>query len=331
RIALALTLALRLRVVDDRHLAVPAHDDQVAFLALHRRQVDELQEPFVARLERRLLGATARGAADVEGAHRELRARLADRLRRDDADRLAEIDHVPPGEVAAVALAAHALPGLAGENGSDLHALEACFLDRRDLGLVDRVVRLDDDVAAERIADVVERDAAENAVAEALDDLAAFDERSHLDPVERAAVRLGDDRVLRDVDEAAREVAGIGGLERRVGEALPRAVRRDEVLEHGEAFAEVRRDGRLDDLARRLRHETAHAGELADLLGGAPGAGVGHHEDRVERRDAMDLALGVLHLFGAELAEHLVRDPVGHLGPDVDDLVVALAVGDEPL
>ena len=33
-----------------------------------------------------------RRAADVEGAHGELRARLADRLRRDDADRLTRID-----------------------------------------------------------------------------------------------------------------------------------------------------------------------------------------------------------------------------------------------
>ena len=87
------------------------------------------------------------------------------------------------------------------------------------------------------------------------------------DAVERAAVELGDDRVLRDVDEAAREVAGVRRLERGVGEALTRAVRRDEVLEHAETLAEVRGDRRLDDLARGLRHQAAHGGELPDLLG----------------------------------------------------------------
>ena len=51
-------------------------------------------DTFVARLERRLLGAPARGAADVEGAHGELRAGLADRLGGDDADGLAEVHHV---------------------------------------------------------------------------------------------------------------------------------------------------------------------------------------------------------------------------------------------
>ena len=75
-------------------------------------------------------------------------------------------------------------------------------------------------------------DAAEDAVAERLDDLAGLFELGHADAVERAAVELGDDGVLRDVDETAREVTGVRRLERGVGEALTSAVRRDEVLEH---------------------------------------------------------------------------------------------------
>ena len=42
--------------------------------------------------------------------------------------------------------------------------------------------------------------------------------------------------------------------------------------------------GRLDDLARRLGHEAAHGGELANLLGRAARARVGHDVDRVEAR-----------------------------------------------
>src|SRR5256886_4795173 len=62
------------------------------------------------------------------------------------------------------------------------------------------------------------------------------------------------------------------------------------------------------------------AGQLADLLLAAPRAGVGHHVDRVE--------LAAL-LAALELAEHLLRDELGGVRPDVDDLVVALAVGDD--
>ena len=75
-------------------------------------------------------------------------------------------------------------------------------------------------------------DAAEDAVAERLDDLAGVLELGDADAVERPAVELGDDGVLRDVDETAREVTGVRRLERGVREALTSAVRRDEVLEN---------------------------------------------------------------------------------------------------
>jgi hypothetical protein len=133
-----------------------------------------------------------------------------------------------------------------------------------------------------------------------------------VDAFDRAAVVLGHDDVLRHVDQAAGQVAGVGRLERRIGQALARAVRRDEVLEHGEAFAEVRRDGRLDDFARRLGHQSAHAGELANLLLRSASAGVGHDVDRVHGA----FVVGALHV-----AEHLVGDLVGNRRPHLDDLV----------
>src|SRR5207237_3271263 len=109
------------------------------------------------------------------------------------------------------------------------------------------------------------------------------------------AVVLGDDGILRHIHQAPREVAGVGRLERRVGEALAGPVRGDEVLQDGEALAEVRRDGGLDDLAGGLRHQAAHARQLADLLRGAAGAGVGHDEDRVEARLLLLLAVPLHH------------------------------------
>jgi hypothetical protein len=72
---------------------------------------------------------------------------------------------------------------------------------------------------------------------------------------------------------------------------LAGAVRRDEVLQHVEAFAEVRRDRRFDDLARGLGHQTAHTGELADLLFRSARAGVGHDVNRIE------VAAGAVVLF----------------------------------
>ena len=91
------------------------------------------------------------------------------------------------------------------------------------------------------------------------------------------------DGVLRHVDQAAGQIARVGGLQRGVGEALAGAVGRVEIFKDGQAFLEVRDDRRLDDLARRLGHQAAHAGELLDLRLRTTGAGVGHHVDRVDR------------------------------------------------
>ena len=104
-------------------------------------------------------------------------------------------------------------------------------------------------------------------------------------------------------------------------------MRRNEVLQHVEAFAEVGRDRCLDDRAIRLGHQAAHAGKLPNLRGGTTGTGVGHHVDRVERLLLDELAGRVLDLVRPEFVHHRLRHLVVGARPDVDDLVVAFAVG----
>ena len=220
-------------------------------------------------------------SADVERAHGELRAGLADGLRGDDADRFAEFDHAAGGQVAAVAAGANSAAGFAGEHGANLDALDAGGLNGVGQLFADFLVDVDDDVAFV-VFDLVERNAANDAVAQRLDFDAGFEDRLDVDAVGGAAIDFVDDDVLRHVHQAAREVAGIGGLERGIGQALTRAVRGDEVLQHGEAFAEVGGDGRLDDFAGGLGHQAAHTGKLADLLFRSAGAGIGHDVNRID-------------------------------------------------
>ena len=101
--------------------------------ARRRRTVPSVRASSVARLDL----AARRGAADVEGAHRELRARLADRLGGDDADRLADVDAVAAREIAPVAERADAAPRLAGEHRADDDLLDAGLLDLLDRCLVE--------------------------------------------------------------------------------------------------------------------------------------------------------------------------------------------------
>src|SRR5207248_9343517 len=117
-------------------------------------------------------------------------------------------------------------------------------------------------------------------------------------------------------------LAGVRCLQRRVGRAVARAVGRDEIFEDARSLAEVRRNRPLDDLAGWLRHQSAHTGELFYLLTIAARARVHHQEDRIQ-------FLSTLVVF--ESAEHDVRDFVAGVGPDVDDLVVTLAIRDDAL
>src|SRR5262249_29185700 len=112
-------------------------------------------------------GDTAR----VERPHRELRARLADRLGRDDPDRVADLRQFAGGEERAVALTAYARLGLALQDRAHrdrevLGDLVAEFLhhlaqprhrDLLALGGDDRLARL---AGSQRLVDVLRGDPA---------------------------------------------------------------------------------------------------------------------------------------------------------------------------
>ena len=133
-----------------------------------------------------------------------------------------------------------------------------------------------------------------------------------------AAVVLADDQLLGDVDEPAGEVAGVGGAQGGVDEALTGAGRGDEVLEHRQALTEVGLDRPGDHVASGVGHQAAHAGDLADLHHVPAGARAHHHVDGVELLLLEDLL-------------HRGADLVGGGRPDLHFLLAPLAVGDDAL
>ena len=136
------------------------------------------------------------------------------------------------------------------------------------------------------------------------------------DAARALAVVLADDHLLRDVDETTREVAGVGGTERGVGETLAGTVGGDEVLEDRETLAEVRLDRPRDDLTAGVGDQTTHTGDLLHLHDVASGTRAHHHVDGVE-------------LLLAHLGLHRVTDACGGLAPDLDLLLAPLVVGDD--
>src|SRR5208282_4712409 len=300
----------------DRALAI--HDYQVAGLGSDRLDSNKAYDAIGFGFQTRLLRHSRCRTADVEGPHGELGARFADGLGGDDSGSFAEFDEAARGQVAAVAHDADTAFGFAGKHGTDFYPLDAGGLNRAGEFFRDLLIDVHHHVAVV-VFQLFERYAAHNAVAQWLDDFAGFDDTRDVDAVDRAAIVFADDYVLRHIDETTSQVAGVSRLKRCIGQTFTRAVSRDEVLQHGQPFAEVCRDWRLDDFAGRFRHQSTHAGELANLLFRSAGARVGHDVNRVDET----FFVALLHL-----AEHFVRDFLGNAGPDFNDLVVTLAVGD---
>src|SRR4029077_19311893 len=113
--------------------------------------------------------------------------------------------------------------GLAGEHGANAYALNTRGLYGVGQLFGDFLVHVHDDVALE-VLDLVERNAADDAVAQRLNFDAGFDDGFDVNPVGGAAIALVDDDVLRNVHEAAGQVAGVRGLKRGIRQALTRAV-----------------------------------------------------------------------------------------------------------
>src|SRR5215208_6471237 len=280
-------------------------------LGLGMAGLEELDDPGEACRD-----VFACDAACVEGAHGELGARLADRLGRDDADGLTDVDGPVSRERPAITGLAYAVRALA--LGGRPHGNES--LARQLLAPGGKEARGDvltcsgDDLARLRVHQISGQEAGRYRIVGVTP--AAFQVERKVHVALRAAVLVVHHDILRDVDEAAGQVAGVGGTQGRVGLALPRAVGRGEVLQHRETLHEVALHRLLDDLTLRVRHQATHARELGEVVVVAAGARVGHHVDRVQ---------------APEVVLHRLLDLVLGLSPQPDHTLQPLVVGDEAL
>ena len=273
--------------VEDLDFAVPREGDLLALVVDDEVDAEVFDLAIALRLDVLLFDTTSGHAADVEGSHRELRAWLADRLSGDDSNRHPRLDELAGGEVHPVAAPADAERGFAGHRAADLDLLDLHLVELLGSLDGDHLVLANDDLVGDRVDDIHPAHPAPDRLDEADLDLFALVHDPLRDPLRRSAVFHRDHDVLGDVGEFSGQIAGVGRLEGGVGETFPGSVRRGEVLEHREAFAEVGFDRRLDDPARGLGHKASHSGKLADLLDTAAGSRVGHQEHRVQ----VDLAV----------------------------------------
>ena len=245
----------------------------------------------------------------MEGAHGELCTWFTDGLSRNDTNCLTVIDAVPTSEVAPITGRAHAIASLAGNHRPYANIVDTMLLEQCDRVLVQQGSGSHDQFLAGRIKHVLGNDPSQYAFRQGLDNVTTFDERRHQQPFGGAAILLGDHQILGNVHEPAGQVSRVSGFQRGIGQAFSGAMRGNEVLQYVQAFAEIRGDRRFDDGSIRLGHQTAHTGQLTDLGCGTTGAGIGHHEDRVEGLLLGNRAIRLDDVFRTQAIHH----DLGHL------------------
>ena len=245
-------------------------------------------------------GGTRCGATDMEGPHRQLGTGFTDRLRGNHTDGFADVDLIATTQIAPVTARANSIQGCTGDRRADHNGVDLVLLQLiHPLLIQQRTGRRNHFFFASRLDDVLDQDSAQHPLAQRFDDVAAFDQRCHYQTGLGATIFLCDDQVLRNIDQAPRQVTRVRGFQRGVGQALARAVSGDKVLQDIQAFPEIRGNRRLDNRAVRFRHQSTHAGQLPDLCRRTTGARISHHINRVKGFLVDLLAFGVDHLFAA--------------------------------
>ena len=139
----------------------------------------------------------------MEGPHSQLRSRLTNRLRGNNAHRFTEVNHRASREIAAVALHTDTEAAGAGQDRPNLHAFDARIFHGSHTSFNDFFATHEEQLARQRIMHIFESGSAKNTLSERLNDLARFDERCSLQCVFGSTILLADDHVLRHINQAS--------------------------------------------------------------------------------------------------------------------------------
>src|SRR5690625_3638964 len=253
----------------------------------------------------------------VEGTHRQLSTRLTDRLGGDDTHRLTDVDQLPGGQAAPVAGGAGTDSGLTGQHRADLELGDLSLGELGDQHIADVVTVLAQHLAIGR-GDLAGEGTTVDGGLDRVGQLGVpgggvLKDRQGQTAFGTAVV-LPDNHVLGDVYQPSGQVTGVSGPQCRIGQTLTSTVGGDEVLQHRQPVTVVGLDRPRDDLTLRVGHQPTHTGDLPHLHPVTGCAGGHHLQHRVVLR---------------EVVPHRTVHLVGGLGPDVDELLTALVVGDQ--
>ena len=198
----------------------------------------------------------------MEGPQRQLGAWLADGLGGDDANGRANFDHLARTQITPIAQSADAMNEVAGQRTADGNLFQSRLVDDAGNFFVDEVIAPDNQLVRFGVMHILCGAAADDALGNRL--AGNIIRTADGQPARGIAVPAIDNHILGDIHQTARQIAGIGRPQRRIRQALARAMRRNEILQRIQALAEMTANRQFNDAPRRIGHQAAHPGQLGN-------------------------------------------------------------------
>ena len=254
----------------------------------------------------------------MERTHGKLRTGLSDRLCRNDSDRVSNVAFLVRCEIRAVAFCADAVLAAAGQYRTDLDAGVSGGYDFFGKLFCNQRVAIRKQLARFGISDFFRGVTSGNPCFQRNDRpllfcIAVFNS-GNFDIVLRAAVAFPDNDFLADVNKTPCQITGVGRSQSRIRKRLSGAVAGNEKLQNVKSLTEICLDRDFNRFSRGIRHQSAHSGELFDLVDVASGSGVAHHVNRIV----------FAHVLLQDCSELFNR-----FSPRFNDVVIALLLRDQ--
>ena len=157
---------------------------------------------------------------------------LTDSLSSNHTDSLTLLYHTTGSKVTAVALHADTLLRLTGKYRTNLNALDIASLNRIGNRLCDLLTCLNKNLTGLGVDDIMNRYTTQDTLTKTRDNLIAALQCRTLQTTKCTTVFLGDNHIVRNVNESTCQITSVGSLHGGVGQTLTGTVSRDKVLKY---------------------------------------------------------------------------------------------------
>ena len=145
----------------------------------------------------------------MERSQSQLRTRFTDRLRRDNADSLSQIDRTTGSQHTSIALGADSVTSFASQDRTHLHMFKTGCGNFRKIAFRDKFARLDDNFTRDRVNDIFNRSASQEAFFKRDNRIVAVLVSGNVDAILRMAIFFDNNEVLRHIDQTTGQVTSV--------------------------------------------------------------------------------------------------------------------------